>query len=62
MRSVLVASAVPSEQGPGTEEIEFAYTVCVDSAGRCFDPAEGLAEEHGDADLDDDGNPDPSLN
>lgn len=39
-----------------------AYTFCVDSAGRCFDPTEGLGEENDDPELDDDSNPDPSLN
>ena len=47
---------------PGTDEIEMAYTFCVDSAGRCFDPTEGLGEEHDDPDLEDDSDPDPSLN
>jgi hypothetical protein len=48
--------------GPGTDEIEMAYTFCVDSAGRCFDPTEGLGEGRDDPDLDDDSEPDPSLN
>jgi hypothetical protein len=48
--------------GLGTDEFEMAYTFCVDSAGRCFDPTEGLGEENADPELDDDSNPDPSLN
>lgn len=48
--------------GPGTDEFELAYTFCVDSAGRCFDPAEGLGEGNDDSDLDDDSDPEPSLN
>jgi hypothetical protein len=31
--------------GPGTEEFDMAYTFCVDSAGRCFDPTEDLGDE-----------------
>ena len=48
--------------GPGTEECELAYTFCVDSAGRCFDPAEGLGEGNDDPDLEDDSDPDAGLN
>ncbi len=48
--------------GPGTDEIEMAYTFCVDSAGRCFDPTEGLGEPDDGSDTDDDSDPDPSLN
>jgi hypothetical protein len=48
--------------GPGTELFEMAYTFCVDSAGRCFDPTEGLGEGNNDSDLKDDSDPDPSLN
>ena len=33
--------------GPGTKEFETAFTFCVDSAGRCFDPAEDLDEQVG---------------
>jgi hypothetical protein len=45
--------------GPGTDEFEMAYTFCVDSAGRCFDPMEGLGEGHDDPDLEDDSDPEP---
>jgi hypothetical protein len=48
--------------GPGTEEFELAYTFCVDSAGRCFDPTEGLGEGNDDLDLGDDSDPEPRLN
>jgi hypothetical protein len=48
--------------GPGTEEFEMAYTFCVDLAGRCFDPTDGLGEGNGEADLDDNTDTDPSLN
>lgn len=48
--------------GPGTEEFEMAYTFCVDSAGRCFDPAEGLEEGDGDWDPGGESGLDPSLN
>lgn len=48
--------------GPNTEPLEVAYTFCVDSAGRCFDPTEGLADGNDDPDFDDDSEPDPSLN
>lgn len=63
--------------GPGTDEIEMAYTFCVDAVGRAFDPVERLGEimdeaedeaEDGDGDddfgFDDDDGPgqDPSLN
>jgi hypothetical protein len=48
--------------GPDTEPFEVAYTFCVDSAGRCFDPTEGLGEGNDDPDFDDDSEPDPSLN
>lgn len=48
--------------GPGTEEFEIAYTFCVDSVGRCFDPAEGLGEGGDAPDLDDDAGPNPSWN
>jgi hypothetical protein len=34
--------------GPDTEPFEITYTFCVDSAGRCFDPAEQLGDDwHG---------------
>lgn len=46
--------------GPGTEPFEVAYTFCVDSAGRCFDPADDIGESHDDSDIDDDF--DPSQN
>ena len=48
--------------GPGTEEFELAYTFCVDSAGRCFDPAEDLGVDDTDVECDDGSGPDPSLN
>ena len=48
--------------GPGTEAFEVAYTFCVDSAGRCFDPSEGLGEGPDEPHLNDDSGPDPSLN
>ncbi len=48
--------------GPGTEEFEMAYSFCVDAAGRCFDPAEDLGEWDDELDVDDDADPDPSLN
>lgn len=48
--------------GPGTDEIEMAYTFCVDSAGRCFDPIEGLGEPDDGSDTGDDSDPDPGLN
>jgi hypothetical protein len=48
--------------GPDTEPFEVAYTFCVDSAGRCFDPTEGLGDGNDDPDFDDDSEPDPSLN
>jgi hypothetical protein len=48
--------------GPGTDEFEMAYTFCVDSAGRCFEPAEDLGEGIDDPDLEDDSDPDPSVN
>jgi hypothetical protein len=31
--------------GPGTEPFDVAYTFCVDSAGRCFDPIEEMGED-----------------
>ena len=34
--------------GPGTEEFELAYTFCVDSAGRSFDPVEEMGEDEAD--------------
>jgi hypothetical protein len=46
---------------PGTDEFEMAYTFCVDSAGRCFDPVEGLGEPDDDPDGDNDSGPDPSM-
>ena len=47
--------------GPGSEEFELAYTFCVDSAGRCFDPAdEAFAADEDEED--DEGSHDPSLN
>ena len=39
-----------------------AYTFCVDSAGRSFDPTERLVEPDDKSDTDDDANPDPNLN
>ena len=45
--------------GPGTEEFDLPYTFCVDSAGRCFDPANKAFEA--DEEDEDDGH-DPSLN
>ena len=48
--------------GPGTEEFELAYTFCVDSAGRCFDPAEDLGVDDTDVDFDDGSGSDLSLN
>jgi len=48
--------------GPGTDECEVAYTFCVDSAGRCFDPAERLEDGHEDPELDDDSDWGASLN
>ena len=45
--------------GAGTEEIEMAFTFCVDSAGRCFDPVEGLGEQDDEPGADDVG---PGLN
>jgi hypothetical protein len=48
--------------GPGTDEIEMAYTFCVDAAGRCFDPTEGLGEGNDEAESDNGTDPDPSLN
>ena len=47
--------------GPGTKEYEMAYTFCVDSAGRCFDPTDGLGEQDDELDTDNT-DPDPSLN
>jgi hypothetical protein len=46
--------------GPGTDAIEMAYTFCVDSAGRCFDPTEDLGKQSDRESTDDD--PDPCLN
>lgn len=48
--------------GPGTKEYEMASTFCVDSAGRCIDPAEDLGERDTDRDFDDGSKPDPSVN
>jgi len=48
--------------GPNTEAFEMAYTFCVDSAGRCFEPAEDLGEESDGPDLADESGPDPSMN
>ncbi len=48
--------------GPGTEEFEFAYTFCVDSAGRCFDPTEDLGKPDDGSDVDEDSGADPSWN
>ncbi len=48
--------------GPDTEPFEMADALCVDSAGRCFDPTEGLGEGNDDPDFDDNADPDPSLN
>jgi len=48
--------------GPGTDEFELAYTFCVDSAGRCFDPAEDLGVDDTDLDFDDGSGLDPSPN
>ena len=48
--------------GPGTEEFEMVYTFCVDSAGRCFDPADHLFELDDESDADNDSDPDTSLN
>ena len=48
--------------GPGTEEFDLAYTFCVDSAGRCFDPVDCHGEGDNAADPDDDYDHDPSLN
>jgi hypothetical protein len=30
--------------GPGTEPFDVAYTFCVDSAGRCFEPIDEMGE------------------
>lgn len=46
--------------GPGTKEFELAYTFCVDSAGRCFDPTDWLGEGNDDPELGDDSGPDPA--
>jgi hypothetical protein len=48
--------------GPGTEEFEMAYTFCVDSAGRSFDPVDDLFEPDEGEDAGDDFSPDVSLN
>jgi hypothetical protein len=48
--------------GPGTEEFEMAYTFCVDSAGRSFDPVDDLFEPDEDEDAGDDFGTDVSLN
>jgi hypothetical protein len=48
--------------GPGTEEFELAYTFCVDSAGRSFDPVDDLFEPDEGEDAGDDFSPDVSLN
>ena len=46
--------------GPGTDEFEVAYTFCVDSGGRCFDPAEDVGDEPCGPNLEDDSGPDPA--
>jgi hypothetical protein len=46
--------------GPGTDEFEVAYTFCVDSAGRCFEPAEDFGDEPDGPNLEDDAGPDPA--
>jgi len=48
--------------GPGSEPFEMAYTFCVDSAGRFFDPTDGVGDGPDAPNLDDDPGPDPSLN
>jgi hypothetical protein len=48
--------------GPGTDEIEMAYTFCVDAAGRCFDPTEHMDRRDDGPDTDDDPDLDPTLN
>jgi len=48
--------------GPGTDEFEMAYTFCVDSAGRSFDPVDDLFEPDEDEDAGDDFGTDVSLN
>ena len=48
--------------GPGTDAFEMAFTFCVDPAGRCFDPTEGLGELDAGPEADDEAGPDPSLN
>ena len=47
--------------GPDTEPFEVAYTFCVDSAGRCFDPTEDPGEGIDGPDLDDDADTDSGL-
>ena len=48
--------------GPGTKAFDMAYTFCVDSAGRCFDPAEGLGEGPDSPDSEDDADSYPDEN
>ena len=48
--------------GCGSEEFDMVFTFCVDSAGRCFDPAEHLFEPDDESGADRDSDPDPCLN
>ena len=56
----ITALIIPYVHGSNSV-VEMACTFCVDSAGRCFDPTQGLGEQDDERDPDDT-DPDPSLN